>query len=337
MTDPSPHLPRILVVDDEPLIIRMLHEVLKPRYELQMASSGEEALVLASSDSPELILLDIGLPDLDGYEVCRRLRANESTRDVPVIFLTNHDTRKEVVRGFEAGGTDYVLKPFGVIELMARIDTHLRQHRQKLALEGALEQNRLLLVDYNARITNNLALVDTLLTLQSGLAGSDDAVRHLQATRHRIGIMADIHEILRSSGGQSGVDACPLLRGIGVRLIDISGRENIRLHVECDGVDLGTDAATPCGLVINELFANALQHAFPDGRPGTVTLALKREESDLVLTVGDDGVGLPEGLDPLRCATSGMTIVTGLVRQMNGRFEVERAQGTRFVIRLPAR
>ena len=133
--------PRILVVDDEALIIRMLHEMLKTRYELLVATSGEEALALAVAATPELILLDVGLPDLNGYEVCRQLRDNPVTREIPVIFLTNHDERREILRGFDAGGKDYVLKNAGIMELMARIDTHLQLHRQQTALVAALEQN----------------------------------------------------------------------------------------------------------------------------------------------------------------------------------------------------
>lgn len=335
MTEPTSPLTRILVVDDEPLIIRMLNEVLKSRYLLQMAISGEEALSLAFAEPPDLILLDVGLPDFDGYEVCRRLRATERTRDIPVIFLTNHDSRKEVVRGFEAGGNDYVLKPCGVIELMARIDTHLRQHRQKVELEAALEQNRLLLHEVSERVRNNLDLVCTLVGLQAAMAGSVDATEELLDARNRVRIMSDIHEILVTAGTPTGIEACPLLRGIAARLLDLYGRENIRLQTECAGVDLGVAVATPCGLIIYELFANTLQHAFPDGRPGTVTLALKRDGADLVLTVGDDGVGLPEGIDTRLSATLGIAVVSTLVRQLNGTLSIESGPGTRFVMRFP--
>ena len=110
MTDPTATLPQILVVEDEPIMIRMLNEVLKTRYKVQFAASGEQALALVGAAAPELILLDVGLPDLSGYEVCRRLRDNPATREIPVIFLTKHGERQEILQGFEAGGKDYVLK-----------------------------------------------------------------------------------------------------------------------------------------------------------------------------------------------------------------------------------
>ena len=143
MSDPTATLPRILVVEDEPLIVRSLNEVLKTRYRLQLAVSGEEALATAISSTPDLILLDIGLPDQDGYEVCRKLQGNSATRDIPVIFLTSRHENSEILRGFEVGGKDYVLKDASVMVLMARIDTHLLIYRQQTALVAALEQNRM--------------------------------------------------------------------------------------------------------------------------------------------------------------------------------------------------
>ncbi len=140
MTEPITTRPRILVVDDESVNIRMLNNVLKGRYSVLLADSGKEALTMAATESPELILLDIGLPDIDGYEVCRQLQENPDTRDIPVIFLTRHDEQGAMLRGFEVGGRDYVLKGASNLELMARIGTHLEIRRQKVALEA---QNRL--------------------------------------------------------------------------------------------------------------------------------------------------------------------------------------------------
>ncbi len=143
MTEAATIRSRILVVDDETLSIRMLHNVLKSHYIVQWACTGLEALELASADPPELILLDVGLPDIDGYEVCQRLQEKPVTRDIPVIFLTRHDEHGDILRGFQAGGKDYVLKGASVQELMARIGTHLEIRRQKGALEDALAQNRM--------------------------------------------------------------------------------------------------------------------------------------------------------------------------------------------------
>jgi putative two-component system response regulator len=102
----------------------------------KVAISGEKALQLAFSDpSPDLILLDIMMPGMDGYEVCRQLRENEKTQDIPVIFLTAKSTREDIVKGFEVGGQDYVTKPFGHHELLQRVKTHLELKSQRETLK----------------------------------------------------------------------------------------------------------------------------------------------------------------------------------------------------------
>lgn len=337
MTEATVDRPRILAVDDEPIIMMMLRNLLPPHYQMLSATTGKEALRLAVAETPDLILLDIGLPDMDGYEVCRRLRSSEATRDLPVIFLSSRDLRSQIVCGFEVGGMDYVRKPFEVTELLARIETHLRLHRQKVALEDALAQNHLLLRELNHRVKNNFTVVCSLLNLQSRRAGNEEVVRHLTEAQDRIKIMAGIHETLYRSSKLTGIDAKPFFTGIASRLVGACGRVNIRLQTDCDAVDLGLDAAAPCGLIINELITNALKYAFPDGRPGIITLTLKHEPPDLVLTIGDDGVGLPEGMDPAHTGSLGLIIVTSLAQQIDGRLSVASSPGATFVIRFPSK
>jgi two-component system, OmpR family, response regulator len=119
---------RILVVDDEPAITELLATALRyTGYVVQTASSGAQALALASAAAPDLIVLDVMLPDIDGFEVCRRLRADGDF--VPVIFLTARDAEDDRVTGFVRGGDDYVTKPFSLQELTLRIGALLRRMR----------------------------------------------------------------------------------------------------------------------------------------------------------------------------------------------------------------
>ncbi len=117
---------RILVVDDEPSITELLSTALKfVGFEVQSAGSGRDALTTSATFTPSLIVLDVMLPDFDGFEVCRRLRSNGDT--VPVIFLTARDEHDDKLRGFTYGGDDYVVKPFSLEELLARIRAVLRR------------------------------------------------------------------------------------------------------------------------------------------------------------------------------------------------------------------
>lgn len=126
----------LLLVDDDPANIQVVHSILKDQYKVRVATNGAKALELANVEPPPaLILLDVMMPDMDGYEVCRRLKANHEIRDVPVIFLTGKTEVADETRGFEAGAVDYIHKPFSPPIVSARVRTHLllRDARQQLA------------------------------------------------------------------------------------------------------------------------------------------------------------------------------------------------------------
>jgi phosphoserine phosphatase RsbU/P len=117
---------RILVVDDVKTHVDTLVRALQGDYKLSVALDGESALRAARANPPDLVLLDVEMPGLDGYEVCRRLRSDPTTAEIPVIFLTGLDAVKDKMAGFEAGGNDYVTKPFEVLEVKARVKAILQ-------------------------------------------------------------------------------------------------------------------------------------------------------------------------------------------------------------------
>ena len=140
----------ILIVDDTPLNIGVISGALKDSYKTKVATNGEKALALASAaEKPDLILLDIMMPGMDGYEVCSRLKSDPATREIPVIFLTGQTAAEDETRGFEVGAVDYVHKPFSPAVVKARVRSHilLREARaqlasQLLALNNELEMAR---------------------------------------------------------------------------------------------------------------------------------------------------------------------------------------------------
>ncbi len=125
---------KILIADDVPANIKMLGEMLKGRYDILAATNGEKALKLACQCVPDLVLMDVMMPELDGFTACERLKAAKETADVPVIFITASTEEEDIVKGFNAGGVDYITKPFNPTELNARIKTHLeiRKSRERL-------------------------------------------------------------------------------------------------------------------------------------------------------------------------------------------------------------
>lgn len=147
-----PHTTRkntILVVDDQPQNIRLIGTLLREHYNLLIADNGPKAIETARGKLPDLILLDIMMPDMSGFEVCEILKSDEQTREIPIIFLTAKTETEDILRAFEIGGVDYVTKPFNALEVMARIKTHLELKNSKDLIK---EQNTEL-IQKNEQIT----------------------------------------------------------------------------------------------------------------------------------------------------------------------------------------
>ena len=132
----APPQKTILIVDDTPINIGVISGALKDTYKTKVATNGEKALAIASGeDKPDLILLDVMMPEMDGYEVCRRLKADPSTQNIPVIFLTGQTGTEDETKGFEVGAVDYIHKPFSEAVVKARVKTHLmlREAHEQIA------------------------------------------------------------------------------------------------------------------------------------------------------------------------------------------------------------
>jgi phosphoserine phosphatase RsbU/P len=132
---------RILIVDDVKANVDILVEALRGEYKLSVALDGSAALRSVEKSPPDLVLLDIVMPGLDGYEVCRQLRANESTRELPVVFLSSLEDVQNKARGFEVGGNDYLTKPFEVLEIKARVRSLLKAKAYADAVREAMARD----------------------------------------------------------------------------------------------------------------------------------------------------------------------------------------------------
>jgi sigma-B regulation protein RsbU (phosphoserine phosphatase) len=167
-------LKTILVVDDTPLNISVITGALKDTYKTKVATNGPKALTIAAAEEkPDLILLDVMMPEMDGYEVCRRLKADPTTREIPVIFLTAQTEAEDETRGFQVGAVDYVHKPFSPAVMKARVHTHLvlRETREKLAQQLLAIQKEL----ETARLIQQSILPETFPQIK----GLDIAARYV--------------------------------------------------------------------------------------------------------------------------------------------------------------
>lgn len=154
----------VLAVDDTPASLKLLTYILKTEgYEVRSAISGKLALYSATNNPPDLVLLDIRMPEMDGYEVCRRLKAHPATRDVPVIFVSAVSETEEKVQGFEVGAVDFVTKPYQRDELLARVRTHLELNHLRNHLEELVEERTTELLESEKKLKTNL--LDSIATL----------------------------------------------------------------------------------------------------------------------------------------------------------------------------
>jgi len=155
---------QILIVDDNPLNLKMLDLILQnAKYNVLKAENGFKALELATEQKPALIFLDIMMPEMDGYEVCRRLKNSADTQDIPIIFLTSKTDTEGIVKGFELGAADYVTRPFNRVELLARLKTHLELRRSRDKVVELERRNSIL-----AMVTTTNHEINQPLTVISG-------------------------------------------------------------------------------------------------------------------------------------------------------------------------
>ncbi len=150
----------ILIIDDIPLNIKILGEALRKDYNVAITTDGRQAMEIVESDEtrPDLIILDIIMPNIDGYEVCKNLKDSPKTREIPIIFITTKDKADDEVMGFEAGGVDYITKPFNIATVLARIKTHLELKEKKEMLE------KIAALDSLTNLPNRRRLDETLNT-----------------------------------------------------------------------------------------------------------------------------------------------------------------------------
>lgn len=175
---------RILIVDDSPINVAILGEVLSAQYDIQIATNGRDALEnVESATLPDLILLDIMMPGMNGYEVCRSLKASERTRHIPVIFVTAKDEEADEERGFALGAVDYIIKPISIPIVKARVATHLALFDQNRSLEQMVRQRTLELTATQDATIRSMAILAEYRDNETG--------GHIIRTQHYILILAE--------------------------------------------------------------------------------------------------------------------------------------------------
>lgn len=323
-------MPLILVVDDQPSNIHALYQLLVDDCEVSMATSGAEALAFCAQQLPDLILLDVLMPEMSGYEVCDRLKADPRTRGVPVIFVTVQGSADDEAEGFAHGAVDYIPKPFVDVVVKARVRTQLAL---KLASESfARSQIELFQRDKLASVGRTIAgiaqelssplgnalisactLQDDVAQLgglaQAGQLRRSDLDKHLRVSEESVGLVLSnlqralsiVDSFLQSTADNFGdqrrsFSLLELLHEVVAGLAP-----SLEAHQVSCALDVGDDLHLlsfrgALAKVLTTLIQNAVKHAYRE-TGGQVHLRVRPQGTDqLVITVQDHGIGMPPGV-----------------------------------------
>ncbi|OGV58520.1 MAG: hypothetical protein A2X49_13070 [Lentisphaerae bacterium GWF2_52_8] len=305
----SPNPPSVLMVDDTPANLELLSGMLKGRgYKVRAAVSGELALRAIRNNPPDLILLDITMPEMNGYEVCEKLKSDEKLKDIPVIFLSALSETMDKVKAFGAGGVDYITKPFQFEEVEARVETHLELRRQKRQLQEnydklrELEKLRDNLVNMIIHdIRSPLAAIYGYLELLGENAGktlSADSVRYsaeaMKAAKQIVQMVSDVLDTSKMEEGQMKLKLveCDLSRMLEEGILGLKslfeGRV-VRFKPGKIPVKVLADREI-IFRVIQNLLANAIKFTPKTG--GLILLDIKPAGGRVRVSLKDNGPGI---------------------------------------------
>jgi two-component system, sensor histidine kinase and response regulator len=356
--------PLVLVVDDQAANVQLIGQILSAAgYEVMPAMSGEQALARVTARRPDLVLLDMMMPVMDGFEVCRRLQADAATNEVPIIFLTAATEREFIVRAFELGAVDYITKPFVAEELLARVRTHVNLKRAndhlRLIVREREDVTAIVAHDLKNPISNirfaaqmlrrpNVPPERHVSLVEDIIVCCDEAIEFIQRFLSRRAETERVRALRVSP-----VDLGDLVDKAIARQTAAAEAKNVRLLRRGDRLAALGDASSLRN-VLQNLLSNAIRYAPPESE---IEVRLEGDRPGHVrVFVLDRGPGIPEGERQklftrfARIARSagddagdvnstglGLAIAKGDIEQMGGFlwFEPRQGGGSIFAFELP--
>lgn len=294
----------IYVIDDNQMNLILTSKILENfGYETQTALSGEGAFILLEKEIPSLILLDISMPDMDGYEVCRRIKQNKKWSEIPIVFLTANNQTEDLVEGFSVGGVDYITKPFKSEELFVRVSTHLEiAENRRTILEMNQSRDRLYSIiahDIRSPLSGILQTIDAIDQGYFDPTSDDfkDIIKHLkERTKETSTLLTSLLQWTRlqddkvqltlcNTNVSAIIKSCYDLMHPNAAQKDLEFTLNIQPNVlaYCDEVSIHT--------VVRNLMSNAIKFSQVGG---SVEVHLFENENFVHMIVADNGVGMSE-------------------------------------------
>ena len=315
----------ILLVDDNDANLTILTEKLKSLdYHTVSAHDGQQALEFAPELRPDLIMMDVIMPKMDGFVACRHLKELDETRDIPVIFMTGLNDIDKKLQGFELGGVDYIMKPFQLPEVVARVNTHLtiRQQQQQLRTQNArlqeqnalIEQQRAQLQEVNLRKDKFLSIIsDDLQKPFTGIFIQTERIKRNVQTKHYDKLEQNSEQLQASAENYQNLLSnllkwAQLQQGIleyqpqtaDIHLIIAKNvalfkakaeQKHLKFHNSCEGRLTAVVDVKMFDTVVSNLLSNAIKFTEPDG---SVTISATENTQSFTLSVSDTGHGIPE-------------------------------------------
>ena len=201
-------------------------------------------------------------------------------------------------------------------------------------IKASLKEKEVLLKEVHHRVKNNMQLISSLLTLQAREVDDEKLSEKFNESQNRIRSMALVHDKLYQSENLANINFAEYIRDLAHKLFQTyTARGRITLKPDLEDVLISIDSAIPCGLILNELISNSLKHAFPEGQEGEVKITLSSfDENKIELVVSDNGVGIPENLDFENTKSLGLQLVNMLVKQLDGKIDLNRTGGLEFKV-----
>jgi len=299
----------ILMVDDNPANLQVLTSMLKQSgWRPRPVTSGQLGLQAARKEPPDLVLLDVNMPEMNGYEVCKQLKADARLADIPVIFVSALGETMDKVRGFSVGGVDYITKPFQLDEVKARVTTHLELRRQRRELQASYEKLReserlrdslvhMIVHDLRSPLTAisaYLELFGQAAKEKLGAETQEDVANAFHATRSMIRMINGILDVSKMEAQMMKLDLreCDLVQVVGNSLDDLESLVGARrLAFERPAAPAGVLADHEIvSRIVQNLLANALRFTPADGE---VRVGVVVEAEHVRVFVADTGPGIP--------------------------------------------
>lgn len=295
---------RILIVEDDPMITKSLEMLLSGKnYVFSSVQSGEEVMDAFDKFLPDLILLDIIMLDLSGYDVCRMLRKSEKARTVPVIFITSRNKPQEIVEGFNAGAVDYVTKPFHPKELLARIYTHLelRRIREELKLMNIMKTKFFSIITNDIKETFT-GITDVAHFLQNELTGNnfhrDESIKLI---KHLLEESEDLDELLdnliewesielgKTIFGNEKANLKEIIKELEKHFSTEISEKNIQINNNVKDDFIFINDKNAVSNIVKRVLSNAVKYSLTDGK---IHIDAYKDKDQNTIIIKDEGVGM---------------------------------------------